>query len=471
MILTLYTHDELFELAKAIITNATGVQYPFNKGTFSRALLQVSSMFGSNASVQTLRLVSSSTIEEASGVILDRLGLESNTPRLKKAPARVRGKFIPATSPATTDYNIPQNTIVIQAASATQSEIGFETEAAATILTGQTESNEISLVAVENGVRANGIASGSSLDLKFAISGVSHLLTTTESGGGRDKQTEDEYRASIRSARRSYGEATWSGIESLLKTVKLSSGSRVVVSRLFEDFSNNLVEAIIDDGSGNSSLVGPIDTTTYPYASYPGSGYWEYTEDSRSIYLQLPSYHLPTWLDGVNAAITKNAGLLVNNTDYFVNQDTGIVAFAVPLVAGDVIRIWFTFYTGLVGLSAEYVNGIYKSSTVKGWRGIGNTIRIRGPASVTTPSVSATLIFEDGFDSQFGRELAASLILTYLNGLGIGDPARYDVINSICHKVPGVSYVTSLLLAGSTSDVSPTNYQGVVRGDAGTITV
>ena len=472
MRLTLYTQADLYELAKAIMRNVSGVDYPFSPRTFQRALAQVASLLGASASAQTLNLVNSMALESTTGTLLDRRGLENNTPRFGSAPARCQGRVIPIVSPAAAAYTAPAGTIVIQPATATQSEIAFKLEAAATIPLGGSQSNLVSAVALEYGTAGNDIASGTSLSLKYSISGISHFLLSSDSGGGVERQSEDEYRTAIRNARRSFGESTWAGIESLLKTVRLSSGNRITVSRVFEDFVNGTVTAYIDDGSGSGALVGPQDSTTYGFG---GGNYWYYNASGSDVYVRLPYSHLPSWSDGVDASLDVDTGAgfggLTEGVDYWVDIDTGIISLAAPLSVGDQLRAQFTFYTGLVGEAARLVNGVYGSSTVRGWRPVGQSVRVRGPLSVDTPTVEATLFFEDDKDSHFGRELAASLVLTYLDSLNIGEAARYSKINKILLSVPGADRLEDYTLDAGTADVGPTSPYGVIRGDASLILV
>lgn len=475
MRLSLFTYNDLFELAKAVLSSATGVEYPLNPGTLHGALASVASLFGASASLQTLQLVKGTSLEGTSGTLLDRRGLEEGVPRALSAPARGQGRMIPLTSPAPADYTAAAGTTVIRPATATQSEIAFTLEAAAVIPAGGTYSNLVSIVCSDRGTRGNDISSGTSLDLKYSINGISHFLLSSTTGGGAEKQSAAEYRVDIRGARKSNGEASWAGIETLLKTVQLSSGSRITVSRLFEDFVGRTVNAIVDDGSGDSSNVAPVDTTTYDIGGFPAATYWEYTAAGGEIYVQLPAYHLPYWNAGIDADVYHWDGLawnlLTQNTDYWINIDTGKLVFAAALGVGDSLRVWFHFYTGLLGLAARLVNGVRGSATERGWRSMGFPIRLRGPYTCVTPSVSATLTFDEGYDSVFGRELASTLVLAYLDGLGIGDSARYSVVNAVLSRAPGVSIVDGLLLAGGIVDVAPTHPYGVVRGDASTIVI
>jgi hypothetical protein len=305
------------------------------------------------------------------------------------------------------------------------------------------------------------------------------FYTATESGGGAEREGDPDYRTAIRGKAKTRGEATWAGIENLIKTITLDSGNRIRVCKIFEDFVNKTVKAVVDDGSGDASLIGPIDTTTYPRASFPSAGYWEYTESHTNIYVQLPYKHIPSWVTGGvgDADIKKSiAGgaftTLTYGTHYWVDMDTGLIALAVALNPTDRLRVWFIYYTELIARAAEKVNGVVHGTVnERGWRPVGQSITIRGPSNVTKPSVSASMKFKEGEDSQFGRELGATLVLSYLNGLNIGEAAKINQIGAILANVPGVESIENLLLNGGTSDVAAAAYDAVIRGDAATITV
>ncbi len=475
MRLTLFTREDLYELGKAIIKNSTNVAYPFAKGTLHRAFVELASLFSGQASAQTLRLISGTILEGLTGNMLKRRGLEDGVEQGRSAPARAQGYFVPAIIPAPAAYTVTAGVSVIRPATSTQSKIQFRVEATATIPIGASLSNTISIVAIEKGTKGNGITSGTQLQLEYPIAGVSHLLLTSDTGGGLDTQSDVEYRTSIREAKATFAEGSWAGITSLLKGVSIDSGARVTVARVVEDFVNDTVTSYIDDGSGDSALIGPIDSTSYPFASHPNN-YWEYIPTGIKVNVRLPYSHLPGWADGVTEQIEFFTGgswgvwvTLAHNVDYYVNEDTGQIAFVVPLTVGQIIRVWFRFYHGLVGECAKFVNGMEGSTTIRGWRPVGRSMSIRPPTSVLKPSVSADITFNSGFDSTFGRAVAKDVVEAYLQGLDVGESARYDVVNGILHKVKGVKYVTNLLLAGGNTDVPPATTYGVIRADAGTI--
>jgi len=429
------------------------------------------------------------TLEGLSGSLLERKGLENFTPIRPAAPARLIGRAVCTENPAPAIYTLPKDTIVIRPATATQSAIEFQLEAVSVIpLAGGLESaNLVSAVCTTYGTNGNGVPVSPSppvlpaptglLELKYPINGIIGFQVTSESAGGAAKQSDPDYRRDIREAARGRHEATYAGITRLLKTVKLETGHRVTTSKLFENFTTSRVMAIIDDGSGDSSIVAPVDTTTYDVAGFSAisplldATYWEHLEHGMAIDLQLPQYHIPSWADWVNAGIrfydasTATWSVWAANTDYFVDVDSGKLVFATPINAGDRVRVWFTFYTGLVGLAAKYMNGIVGDPSLTGWEPVGQQIRIRGPYTVTNPTAGATVVFNPGFDSQFGRELIETYVVTYLNSLDIGEAAKIGVINHIANSVPGVKSVDDLLLNGGSTDVQPTHQYGVVRGN------
>jgi len=480
MKLQAYTHEELFALGRAIVRSVTGVEYPFSEKTFHRALLQVQAMFGANANMETLRMIKGGSLEGLTGQLLDRRALQNSTVREPPQAARVAGRFQRAGASTTEGRAIPPATVILRPSTATQSEVAFRTEAAATIAVGDTQSNLVFAVATETGEKGNVIPSGAQLQLRTPISDVDYFLTDRQSGGGQPLETDDNLRVRARTRAKAVGEATWLGIETLLGTVELSTGQRITAARVFEAFDEvtamgfGRVYAIIDDGSGDASLIGVIDDTTYgPYDAFASNPYYEYEEQSYHIYVDLPEPHLASWSDGVDAALQRDSGsgyvAQTEGTDYWVDIDRGVIAMATPLTVGHKLRMQFEFYTGLVKEAAYFVNGIVGSDSIRGWRPVGYSTRIRPPTSVVKPSVNAAMVFKAGWDSVFGRTLGATNVLAYLDGLNIGYPARYDVIGGILHKTPGVDYVSGLLLDGGTTDVAAADKFGVVRGDPSTI--
>jgi hypothetical protein len=329
---------------------------------------------------------------------------------------------------------------------------------------------------VETGSKGNVIPNAATLELKSPVPKVGSFKTYSASSGGDERETDEKIRVRARAKRRGSGEATWAGIESLLTTVSLSDGQQVISAKLFEAFDepsplySGIVYAIIDDGSGSSTLVGPTDTTTYVFG---GASYWEFVATDYHVYIQADDYPFVLWNDGVNAKLERDNGAgyiaQTEGTHYWVDSDRGVIALATPLTVGQKIRIQFSFYLRLVKEAAKYVNGLAGSENIRGWRPVGYSVRIRAPYTVVKPSVSASIVFSEGWDSTYGRALATTNVLAYLNGLEIGAPARYDVIQGILHKSPGVDYVSNLLLDSGVVDVPVTDKYGCVRGDVTTI--
>lgn len=474
-----YTHEDLFALGVAIVRAVTGVEYPFTERTFHRALVQAMALFGANANVESLRLIKGGSLEGLRGQLLDRRVLENNTLRQPAQAARIAGRFFRSGATGVA-ISVDPLTVCVRPETATQSEIAFRSEAAAVIAALDNASNLVFLTCTETGDKGNAIPSGGQLSLKNPVTGVSHFLAATDAGGGYKRELDATLRTRARAARRGHGESTWAGIESLLTNVELATGQGITSARLFEAFDEpsplytGVVYAIIDDGSGDSSIIGPVDNTTYDIG---GSAWWQFDATSYHIYIRVPDYPFEVWDDGINAVLQRDNGAgwvaQVEGVDYWVNNDTGIIALAAPLLfsGGHKIRIQFNFYTGLIKDAARWVNGVYRSESVKGWRSVGYPIRIRAPFSVTKPAVSGTLTFKEGWDSTFGRAVAIANVLSYLNGLPIGDSARYDVVGGIIHKTPGIDFLSNLLLAYGQVDIPPAHKFGVIRGDVNIISL
>lgn len=475
MQLQIYTYEELFALAKAIVRSVTGVNYPFSERTFHRALAMTQALFAANANKEAIRLVKGGSLDGLSGQLLDRRALENNVVRLPAQAARIAGRFVRLGSVGSAVSILP-NQIVIRPATATQSELSFKVEAAALIGASDTESNLVYATCTETGEKGNVIPNSATLNLRNPVTNVSHFKTYSASAGGDAREADEKIKTRARAKRRGSGEATWAGIESLLTTVSLSSGQVVTSAKLFEAFDepaplySGIIYAIIDDGSGDSTLVGPIDSTTYGFG---GATYWVFEATAYHVYIQADDYPFELWDEGVNARLWRDNGggyaVQTEGTHYWVDSDRGVIALATPLTSGQKIRIQFSFYQRLVKEAAKYINGISGSENIRGWRPVGYSIRIRPPQTVVKPAVTAGIVFQEGWDSTYGRALATTNVLAYLNGLEIGESARYDVIQGIIHKSPGVAYVSNLLLAGGVVDVPVTHKYGCIRGDVTTI--
>ena len=476
MRLQAYTHEELYSLCVAIVRSVTGVRYPFTKRTWHRAIAQVISMFAANTNIETLRLIKGNSLEGLRGQLLERRALEAGITKHPASAARVAGRFV-RLGAIGAPVSILPNTIFMRAATATQSEIAFRSEAAALIGAADTESNLIFGSCTETGDKGNNISSGDVLTLKNPVTNVSHFRATTDSGGGFGREDDPALRSRAYAAKRGHGECTWSGIENLLTSIELSTGRRITSARVFEAFDEpapfytGITYAIIDDTSGDPNLIGPIDNTTYQFGS---PSWWQFDATGYHIYIRTDNCPFELWNDGVNAILERNNGagwvIQTGGVDYWVNDDNGTWALAAPLVVGQSVRTQFNFYTGLVKEAAKYINGVYLSESIRGWKPAGYPIRVRPPQGTTVyPTVSGALSFLTGWDSTFGRIIAETNVLAYLNSLPIGDAARYDVVQGIVHKTPGISYASNLLLDGGTVDIPPTHKFGVVRGDASLI--
>lgn len=482
MRLQAWTHQDFFALGKAIFRHVTGVVYPFASRTSQRAVLMVQSIFAASASIETIRAVKVAGLENLKGILLERKVLESETVRGKPKAARVLGKFRPIGGSWATDISIPGGTVFMRRATATQSEIAFRTEAAALIPATAAESNQVYGVAIETGTRSNGIPSGTPLYLRNPISGVADFYTDSDSSGGLSRELDPKLRERAREKRRGHGEATWLGIENLLKSVEITGGNRVTHCKVFEAFegANSVIAppsivgvtfAIIDDGTGLAASIGELDTTTYQV----GAGtWWEFTSDGNYLYIDLPQHALEVWDDGVTGEMERDdgAGYVAKTyeTDYWVDVDRGQIVLLTPLTVGQSVRFRFQFYDKLIEECAKRLTGVRGDPTLRGWRPLGYSIRVRAPYSVSNPDISATLAFKPGWDSEFGRSVATTAVIDYLNGLDIGEPARYNKLASITHKAPGLDTVSDLLIDGGTADVAPTHAYGVIRG-GGTISL
>lgn len=136
--------------------------------------------------------------------------------------------------------------------------------------------------------------------------------------------------------------------------------------------------------------------------------------------------------------VSSIRGLLVENTDFYINRASGQVNFITPLVADEYVFAVYTYYTGLIALGQLIVDGDPDGrATYPGIRAAGVIVWVRTP-TVLVQNITAIVTFEAGYDDATVETNVVEAIKEYVNGLGIsGDVLRAELIRRIM-AVPGV---------------------------------
>jgi len=136
--------------------------------------------------------------------------------------------------------------------------------------------------------------------------------------------------------------------------------------------------------------------------------------------------------------VSSTRGILVENTDYLINQADGHVVFLVALSADEYVFALYTYYTGLIALGQLIVDGDPDDrATYPGLRAAGVRVIVQTP-TVLVQNIVGTVTVAEGYDNASIEDDVVEAIKEYINGLGIsGDVLRAELIRRMM-SVAGV---------------------------------
>lgn len=407
-----------------------------------------------------------------------------------------------------TDLTISASVQVQVPASADASPIIYEVLDKATIVAGDYESTTARIRCTQTGSIGNvgpGRITQFTGSSPFTGASVTNLSNTS---GGRDRETDDEFRIRLKSRLTTLSRGTINSIESLVKGVTdLDTGQQVISANLVEDFVNyNNHILYIDDGTGfipskvdmaSSSLnTGggslPIGSGTLPVVSsteFPSSGF-VLVSPSNPIYAELLEYTSKTvgvlTLSGLttkthangdsvllvdvmdaeegqnyfqlsNYPIQKNSyqiydnnsgqyELKVEQTQYFLNRTNGNTQiYGAGLSSGAKVLGHYNYYTGLVAIAQKVINGD-KNDPVNypGIVSAGVIIHVGTPV-IRPITIVMSISVENGFVESEVRDQVKVFVESYINGLFIGQNVILSKMIQRAMSITGVSNAKVLI--------------------------
>lgn len=315
----------------------------------------------------------------------------------------------------------------------------FQTTSSGSIGAGDTSSLPVAAVAVEAGAAGN-VAPGTVVRFDAKPAGVSSVSNLVSFANGTDKETDDEFRARIRSFIRTLSRATNEALEFVARSVSIDTGQRVVYAHVFEDpINRGEVTLYIDDGAGTAETVATVvgENVTAGLSGPPAD-----TAVGGEEFLSLDNK--PVKLGTPFTLTSSVRGALVDGTDYVLNDADARIYFTPALTAGEGITGGYTHYTGLIAEVQKVIDGDPNDRlNYPGWRAAGVRVRVRTP-QILQQVVQASIVVRDGYtQAEVFAEITAA-VSAYINGLGIsGDVLRNEVIERIM-AVPGCYNCTLL---------------------------
>jgi uncharacterized phage protein gp47/JayE len=411
-------------------------------------------------------------------------------------------------------------TLVQVPAQGDNSPIVFQTKEIATQSSGNYYSNAVAIVASQDGSDGN-VGSGRITEFSSSapFPGAS-VVNVSDTNGGRDQETDREFRDRIRSKIAELAKGIISAIEGAVKgTYDSLTGKTITTARLVESFIDREHKVYVDDGTGfspsrvvmgRSSLKGSITGPTVVVvvddaSSFPASGYVLISpEDTTQVevihysskdtaastltldtpttrnhddddeimlvdflgtselgqkHFQLSQYPIQeNTIELYDDSLgTGNYTLRAFDTDYWMNRTNGQVEYVDPGLPSSVnVYAHYTYYTGIFAIAQKIVTG--DPSNFVAYPG---TAAAGVPIYVDTPDIvpiHATISISSaaGYDEDTVREQARVAIENYIDGLSIGENV---ILSRMVERAFTVDGVTNAIVKSPSSDIVILEYE------------
>ena len=305
--------------------------------------------------------------------------------------------------------NIPAGSIV--AARDALGQVQFRTTAAAQITDGNSEVIGVGCVALEAGSRGN-VQEGAINQFVSRIPGVT-TVTNDEASNGRDRESDSSFRARLKRHVQSLSRGTPTAVEGFALNVQLVDGRRVLFAKVIEPvLPTGRYDVYIDDGTGTIEDYEETFLLADDVLINPAVG------GEKDLYTALN----PIRDDG-SFQLWINSVLQTRGVEYKLNTATGQIELqdGFELSTGDNAVARYRNYSGLVQETQKVINGIVGSAlTYPGVRAAGVQAIVQ-PARVLYQSLTASAAVRDDYDSEQVIEDVEAAVLSYINGLNIGE--------------------------------------------------
>ena len=325
------------------------------------------------------------------------------------------------------------------------------------------DSVAVPIIAQDAGASGN-VAAGAITSIVSALEGVSSVINLAATVGGQDVESDDAFRARIRSYVASLPRATIQSLTTaVLGATDPDTGRTISYAAIAEDTQTpGVVTLLVDDGTGQATSTAAVqgERLTQGFAGPPPN---TAVGGERRFFLDRRPVHPD---EGVTLT-SSTRGALVMGTDFHVTPSTGQLLLAQPLTQGEALTADYTCCTGIIALAQRIVEGDPANrAQFPGYRAAGITVNVRTPQVVTT-QVDATVTVADGYDPDAISAACISAVTTYVNGLGIGD----DIVRaSLIAAMMNITGVNNLMLASPAADVPVLDDQ-IARIAASQVTV
>jgi hypothetical protein len=321
-----------------------------------------------------------------------------------RGPQRATGYVVFERSTGTGAVSVDAGTVVASAAG-----VAYQTTAAVTLLSGETTSPSVPVVAQRPGEAGNADA-GLSLRVVSPTAGGLTARSVTSMQGGLEGESTESLRAAIAAVPRSVARCNRTAIVNRALQAALPTGQQVQFARVIPTAEPAVKLLVLDDGAGGlqaAYTTAPAEVLT---ASAAGGEFLFYLT-------QRPARTKP--------ALYLNDALLAEGVDYTFSRPESQVFLAAPLAPGDELTASaYTHWTGLVAEANRLVYGDPADLVAfPPYVAEGGTLLVQG-AKVQVPAFSAAITAKPGRNWDAVAAEVRSAWVAHINRLDIGAPLQ-----------------------------------------------
>jgi uncharacterized phage protein gp47/JayE len=395
-------------------------------------------------SYQTVQQQLSWNIDTASGSDLDRRASEQSAGNIVRLGAtRASGSVVFYTLSPGASIVIPSGTEVLGPGG-----VSFGTTVDATLspssspqIGGHTVGQDSGLVPIEASLAglAGNVAARSIVGMGQRPTGIDGVQNPSATLYGQDVETDDSLRNRVRSYAASLSRGTPNAIVgAVLGAQDPISGARIQFASLVAvDTQPGLSRLYIDDGTGQVTRTATVSGELLTQG-LSGPGGVSAAGGETDLYLG----QVPIDIASPPTLTSSVRGPLAYNTDFRLDPLNGHVFLMAPLAQGEEVTASYTAYTGLLALGQKIVDGDPHNETqFPGYAAAGTRIEVLAPQTISV-SLAVICAVDPAFDAVATRAAVQSVLVGYVNGLGIGAPVQIARMTTLAMSVAGMRNFT-----------------------------
>jgi len=277
--------------------------------------------------------------------------------------------------------------------------------------------------------------------------GIDEVTNPSRFAYGADEESDDSFLNKIKTYVSTLARGTVEALEyAVLGAEDTTTGAKILFSKAVEDLVNlGNVTVYIDDGTGSAETYEAVvaENVTAGLAGPPAD-----SAVGGETYLFLD--YKPVRVTSPFTLTSSTRGVLVQDTDYYLNEASGQINFAPALAAAEVITADYTRFTGLIAEAQKILDGDLNDRTnYPGIRAGGIKVLALTP-QILIQNISLGISILEGYDRDEVKAAVKTAIRDYVNTLNVSGDVILSKLIQIAMTVAGVYKATIILPANDT---------------------